>query len=264
LLAGFTGQLSFAHIAFSAIGAYTTGLLTLYTKIPVVVGVLTATLFAGVVGLGVGLLCLRLRKGYLLLVTFAFAEIVRRILFVEYKITGGDHGLKIPYLFGEFGSPLNYYTLLSMAVICVSFIFLILRSHIGLYLKSIREDEEAAAVMGLNVVRWKLTAFVVSSLIAGLSGAIYAHYIGVIHPDMLGLLEMGNITAMVVIGGIGTIVGPILGALFMELTSEIIRPILTYRFILFGTLMIIMMKYARGGLWATIRKRLKLAEKLRS
>jgi branched-chain amino acid transport system permease protein len=255
LLAGFTGQFSFAHIGFAMVGAYTSGLLCVYLGLPVALGLIAGSLFAGFIGFLLGLLCLRLSGEYLLLASFAIAEIFRRIVINEYNITGGTvRGLKVPFLFGDFASPLPYYLMWGMMVATTVFVYLLLRSRFGLYLKSIREDEEASAVLGVNVVRWKLFSFWSSSVIAGLAGGLLGHYIGVVTPLMLGLMEMGLVTAMVVIGGIGTIIGPILGAALIEITSESIREVGLYRFLLFGVLMILVMKFAPDGIWGRLRK----------
>jgi len=254
LLAGFTGQFSFGHLGFALVGGYASGLLTHYIGIPVALGIFIAGLSGAACGFLLGGVVLRLKGSYLFLVTYGFAVIVRRILLVEWEITYAVMGLKVPFLFGTVYSPFVYYLFWAFALITVSIIALILRSRIGLYLKAIREDEEAAAVLGVNVVKWKLFSFTLSSTIASISGAVYAHYLGIISPEVLSFLEMGLVTTMVVIGGMGTIIGPILGSTFIEVTSETIRPIGLYRFIIFGAIMILIMKFLRGGLWEAIQK----------
>jgi branched-chain amino acid transport system permease protein len=254
LLAGFTGQFSFGTVGFSMVGAYTSGLLCVYLGLPVGLGILAGILTTGATGYLIGVLCLRLRGSYLLLVTFAFAVIVQRIIWVNWEITRAAMGLQVPYLFGSYNSPFNYYSLWGVALATVVIIYLILNTRVGLFIKAIRDSEEAAMVLGVNVVRWKLFAFVVSSIMAGVAGSVFGHYIGLISPEVMGLLQMGLVTTMVVIGGDATIIGPVLGAILIEISSEAIRPIGDYRFLFFGAMMIVMARFVKGGLWDVIRK----------
>ena len=151
LLAGYAGQFSFAHMAFMAIGAYTSGILGKYWGLPPVVGIVAGTLVAGVAGLIIGALVLRFKPAYLALFTIAFSEILRTIIRGEADITRGDRGLHLEPLFGETVSKVPYYyTMLGLLVVSLVLMYWLASSRIGLYLRAIREDEEAAAARGVD------------------------------------------------------------------------------------------------------------------
>src|SRR5215510_12772514 len=168
LLAGYAGQFSLAHHTFAGIGAYTSALLSLYAGVPVLAGIGAGVVVAAVAGYGLGTLCLRMRAIYLALATWAFAESVRLLVAVEYPITRGDLGLKTAFL---------GLTLASLLVI-----WQIVHSRVGAYLRAIRDDEEAASVMGLDTFKWKRAAFVISAIFAAVAGGFQGHYIGLLSP----------------------------------------------------------------------------------
>ncbi|RMF94213.1 MAG: branched-chain amino acid ABC transporter permease [Nitrospinota bacterium] len=254
LLAGYTGQLSFAHAAFAGIGAYTAGLLSLHTPLPPVIGVFLGGVMAGVLGYILGIMGLRLRGPYLSLITLAFSEIVRIVVTVEHEITRGSLGLHIPPFFPEGTSPIiYYYGMLVLLLLSLLALSKIVHSHWGLYLQAIREDEEGAAVMGVDVVRWKIFAFVVSSFFAGLAGGYYGHFVRVVSPHLIFLSQMGLILAMTVIGGMGTLVGPVMGAIIVYFISEQVRDFGEYHLVLFSLLVILVMKFFREGLYGLLR-----------
>ena len=158
LLAGYAGQFSFGHMAFMAIGAYTTGLLGRYFNTSPLIGILLGTLTAGLMGLGIGALVLRFKASYLALFTIAFSEILRMLLNGESDITRGDQGLSVAPLFGgEIISRIPYYyVMLVLLVFCLLLMYWLANSRVGLFLRAIREDEEAAAARGVDVVRLSL------------------------------------------------------------------------------------------------------------
>ena len=193
--------------------------------------------------------------------TLGFSETVRLILQIEHDFTRGSLGLQIPYLFGE-GLPnhlLGYFVMLALAIITIGVLYLLVNSEKGLYLKAIREDEDVASAMGVELVKWKVNAFVISSLFAGLAGAIYAHlFVQVLAPQNLLLLEMGLILAMTIVGGLGTLTGPIIGAILLVIMWEIMRDVSPYaHMLLFATMVIIVMKFFRSGIFGLIASRLK-------
>ncbi|MCZ6872709.1 MAG: branched-chain amino acid ABC transporter permease [bacterium] len=260
LLLGYTGQLSFAHAAFAGIGAYTAGLLFKYTGLTPILGVLIGGLVAALLGYLLGIMCLRVSGPYLALMTLGFSEILRLVAQIEYKVTRGSLGLQVPYLFGGDGAThtAGYYTLLGLTLITLLVLYKLVHSEVGLYLKAIREDEGAAAVMGVDVVRWKVNAFVISSLFAGLAGGIYAHlFVRVVAPQMLLLSEMGLILTMTIVGGLGTLTGPILGALILVFLQEQVREISPQaHLLLFAILVIVVMKFFRQGIYGLIADQL--------
>mgnify|MGYP000106011674 FL=1 len=295
LLLGYAGQLSFAHAAFAGIGAYTSGLLSagflgdnfctslVENGLGVVSDLLCGenysrdfsygvhpgiSIFVGgavAAGIGwcLGRMCLRTRGPYLALMTLGFSETVRLILQIEHEYTRGSLGLRIPYLWTtDDGLPnhaVGYLNMLALTVITIVVLYYLVNSEKGLFFKAIREDEDVAAVMGVDLVKWKVNAFVISSGFAGLAGAIYAHlFVQVLAPQMLLLLEMGLILAMTIVGGLGTLTGPIIGAILLVVLWEFMRDISPYaHMLLFATLVIIVMKFFREGIFGLIARRLK-------
>jgi len=254
LIMGYTGLFSFAHVAFAGIGGYGASLLSINLNIPPVLGIIIGGGAAGFLGLLLGMLCLRLRGFYLCLVTWAFAVIIETLACTEYKYTGGTGGLVVPTLFRSTSGVPYYYVGLVMTVIMLYSTSKLINSRIGLYLRSIREDENATEVMGIDTVKWKVFSFVVSSFWAGIAGGFYAHYLGLIDPSIVGLDEMGKVIMMVVIGGIGTLVGPLVGAVFVTFISEFIRgTVAVFGMLVFSVIIILTMRFARGGLMGAVK-----------
>jgi branched-chain amino acid transport system permease protein len=170
-------------------------------------------------------LCLRLRKTYLALFTIAFAEIVRLIINAELDLTGGPMGLYFDALLATTSYVPYYYLILGLLLASLAFMYALANSRFGLFFRSIREDEEAAAAMGVNVVRYKIMAFVVTAMIAGLAGAVDHHFIGFIAPSELIIPRMSLVIAMAVIGGIESLIGAALGAIFIHFSLEWLQQI---------------------------------------
>jgi branched-chain amino acid transport system permease protein len=234
LLMGFGGQFSFAHMAFAGIGAYTTGLMARYLATNAVVGIIAGTLMAGLFGLLIGLLVLRLRKTYLALFTIAFAEICRLVLSAEKDYTEGPNGLPVPPLFPD-GLDLGfaqfskvsvippYYVMFILMLVTLALMSWLAASRFGLFLKAIREDEEAAEALGVNVVRYKILVFVITSMIAGLAGAARGHYVTVIAPNDMIILWMSIVITMAVLGGIESLVASAIGGIVVIFILEQLR-----------------------------------------
>ncbi len=225
LLAGYAGQFSFAHIAFMAIAAYASGILGRDLGWSPISGIIAGMLLAGFVGLIIGYLCLRLRRTYLALFTIAFAEIVRLVINAELDLTGGPMGLYFDGIIATTSYVPYYYLMLGLLLASLAFMYALANSRFGLFFRSIREDEEAAAAMGVNVVRYKIMVFVVTAMIAGLAGAVDHHFIGFIAPTELIIGRMSLVIAMAVIGGIESLVGAALGAIFIHFSLEFLQQI---------------------------------------
>ena len=253
LLAGYTGQFSLAHHTFAGIGAYTSALLVQRTGIPILVGVVAGAVVAAAVGYGLGSLCLRMRAIYLALATWAFAESVRLLVTVEYQITRGDLGLAAPLLFGTPRATPYYYLFLGLALLALLVAWQIVHSRIGAYLRAIRDDEEAAATMGVDTFKWKRFAFVVSAVFAAVAGAFQGHYIGLLSPTPMKFNEMATVIIMVITGGLRTFAGPALGAVFIELLSELLRRWGEIRMVLFALLVIAVVRLYPAGLVGLLR-----------
>jgi branched-chain amino acid transport system permease protein len=253
LLAGYTGQFSLAHHTFAGIGAYASTLLIQRTGIPILGGVVAGTVVAAAAGYGLGSLCLRMRAIYLALATWAFAESVRLLVAAEYQITRGDLGLTAPLLFGTPRATPYYYLFLGLAIAALLVAWQIVHSRIGAYLRAIRDDEEAAATAGVDTFRWKRFAFVISAVFAAVAGAFQGHYIGLLSPTPMKFNEMATIIIMVIVGGLRTLPGPALGALFIELLSELLRGWGEIRMVLFALLVIAVVRLYPTGLVGLLR-----------
>jgi branched-chain amino acid transport system permease protein len=250
LLAGYTGQFSLAPATFAMIGAYVTGLLGTYFGVPPLLGIVAAVVIAGIIGLVLGRVVLRLKGPYLALTTLSFAEILRLVASNSIDITRGDLGLPVPALFD---SRLGwYYLFLAVLAALLVGLYVLLRSKAGLFLQAIRDDEVAAARSGVDVVVWKTAAFALSAAASGFAGALYAHFAELVTPE-LGLIgQTGLIVSMTVIGGMGTLVGPLAGAFLVYVLSEWLRDVGGYQLVVFAALVVIFARFFRDGLWGIV------------
>lgn len=258
LLAGYAGQFSFGHMALMAVGGYTTGLLGRYLNTPPILGIILGTLMAGVTGLAIGALVLRFKASYLALFTIAFSEILRMVIKGESQITRGDQGLSVAPLFGEeiISRVPYYYTMLAVLLVCLLLMYWMANSRIGLFLRSIREDEEAAAARGVDIVRYKVLTFVVTSMIAGLAGGFFAHYITIITPNIMIIPQMGLVIAMAIIGGVESLLAAVFGGIIIQVGLEVLREFGAWRMVIFGMLLILTLRFARNGIIAPLLQRI--------
>jgi branched-chain amino acid transport system permease protein len=248
LLAGYTGQVSFAHAAFAGIGAYTSGILAAKLGLHPLLGLPIGVALAALVGLGLGALCIRMGGIYLSLTTLGFSEIVRLVITNEYEITRGTMGLKVPFLLGDYSKPVAFYVMLAAVVGVLLLVRWLLKSDLGLMFRAVQNDEVAAASLGVPVMRIRVTAFVISGAIAGLAGSLYGHYLMLITPHIPSLDLMFLVLAMTVIGGMGTFVGPIVGALFLELLAEYIRVWGEFHVLIFALVALAFARFLPGGI----------------
>jgi branched-chain amino acid transport system permease protein len=215
--------------------------------VPILAGIAAGAVLAAAVGYGLGTLCLRMRAIYLALATWAFAESVRLLIAVEYPITRGDLGLKTSVLFGAAPAP-YFYLFLGVALAALLVAWQVVHSRVGAYLRAIRDDEEAAAVMGVDTFRYKRLAFVISAVFAAVAGGFLGHYIGLLSPTPMKFNEMAIIIIMVIAGGFRTFAGPVVGAVVIELLSEALRPWGEIRMVLFALLVIVIARAYPSGL----------------
>ena len=267
LLAGTAGQFSFAHMALVGIGAYTSGLLGRDMGMTPLLGIVMGALLAGISGLIIGLLCLRLRRAYLALFTIAFSEILRITLLTEFKYTEGSNGLQLAQLYPGITAIAEYYIMLALLLSALALMYWLTGSRFGLFIRAMREDEDAAAAMGVNVTRYKILVFVITSLIIGLSGAVFYHQIGIITPNTMDLLQMSLVIAMSVIGGLESLLGAAAGAFLSRIGLELLREINVlglhiefgvWRYAAFGILLMFTLRFAQNGLLYPVLNRLFL------
>lgn len=232
-------------------------------------GIVLAILAGGIFGLVIGALVLRLRAAYLALFTIGFSEILRATLSAEIPVTRGQAGLELSPLFPHgitvFGRTFDaaskippYYAMLFLFLICLAIMAWIERSRFGLFIRSLREDEDAAAALAVNTVKYKMMIFVVTSMMAAAAGAFQAHYIGLITPNILTILQMSLVIAMAVIGGLESVVGAAIGAIIIEFALEFLRNSFTigpvtvnmtvWRLVFFGLLLMLTLRFWRNGL----------------
>ncbi|MDW7674204.1 MAG: branched-chain amino acid ABC transporter permease [Bacillota bacterium] len=245
-IVGFTGQLSMGHAAFYGIGAYTTALLTVNFGVSFWLALLFSALVAAAFGFLLGIPTLRLRGDYLAITTIGFGEIVRLVLVNWTSVTRGPAGIPgipSPSIFGYTlsSNTANYYLILAIVAITIFVFYRILNSRVGSGLQAIREDEVAAEAMGIDTTKLKIMAFTIGAFFAGLAGSFFASYIHYVSPDSFTYLESVIILCMVVLGGIGSIPGVIVGAIVLAALPEALRSIATYRYAIYGMLLIMMM-----------------------
>ena len=250
---GYSGQTCIGHAGFFCIGAYCEAILatrlglSFWMVLPIA-GIVTA-IFGGVVALPT----LKMKGIYLSIVTLGFSEIVRLVALNWEGLTGGPMGIKgipVPTIFGlQFsGSKTYYYIFLAIAVLFVFITGRVIRSRVGRAWTAIREDELAAKSLGVQTPFYKATNFMYGAFWAGIAGAAYAPYVRFIDSTMFSLDEGFNILSMVIIGGQGTLVGPVVGSVIVNLLTELLRPIGQWRMVAYGMLIILMMWWRPQGL----------------
>ncbi len=269
IVVGFAGLLDLGYVAFFAIGSYVTALLTSTSDlgmgmnfwVAVPIAVLAATL-AGII---LGVPVLRMRGDYLAIVTLGFGEIIRVLVRSDLlkPVIGGAQGiLKIgrPSIGGfEFVTPLHFYYLILLGCILAWFIAGRLRDgRIGRRWMAMREDEDVAEAVGINLVATKLLAFSIGAAFAGLAGALFAPRIGSVFPNSFELLISINVLAIVIVGGIGSLPGVVLGAFVLVGLPELLREFEEYRLLMYGILLIVMMLVRPEGLWPSAITRREL------
>ncbi len=248
LINGCAGQFSLGHAGFMGIGAYTSAAMTTLIPYPFFqshFGVGSATVVGGlaaaVAGYLVGLPSLRLKGDYLAIVTLGFGEIIR-IFFLNVQALGGARGIPgIPSLS-------NFFWVYVWVVITVIVLFRLNHSSVGRAILALRENEIAAEAMGINVARYKVVAFVISSFFGGIAGALFAHFQGFIDPNSFNFNRSVETVIMVVMGGMGSLSGSIIGATIVTLLPELLRIFEQYRMVIFSALLVSVMLLRPKGL----------------
>ncbi|MBI2095091.1 MAG: branched-chain amino acid ABC transporter permease [Candidatus Omnitrophica bacterium] len=262
---GFTGLLNLGYAAFFAIGAYTYALLNQHAGCPFWLGLPAAGIVSMVFGFLVGMPSIRVRGDYLAITTLGFGEIVRITFNNLDSITGGPNGIlgiDRPPGFSVNATP-YYYLLLVIVAVTAALLLRMEDSKIGRALVAIREDELAASCMGVPVLRIKLYAFGLSAFIAGVAGCVFASKQTIVTPDSFDFVLSVLILAMVVLGGMGNLWGAALGAVVLGLLPELLREFASYRMLIFGLIMILMMIFRPQGILggSLIRRELQTPRK---
>lgn len=257
LLMGYTGQVSLGQAGFMAIGGYTAGYLSINYGMEPIIGIAAGILLSLLSALVLSIVTLRLRGLYLALATLAFGLLVDSCAIGFIDITGGPSGMVgIPsFSIGAiyFDSPMSMYFLVVAIDILVLFaLFGALRSSFGRALQSIRSDQMAASALGINIVRYKLAAFMISAALASVSGSLLAYSFNFLSPDMVGTARSLELVSMLVIGGEGTLVGPVLGSVLLTMLPTIFQPLAIYKTFFSGALLILCFLYLPRGMYGVI------------
>jgi branched-chain amino acid transport system permease protein len=250
ILMGYAGQVSLGHAAFFGIGAYTSAILTQRYGQAFFVGLLAAILLTGVVGALLGLPSLRVRHDFLVLATMGVNFVVVA-LFKYMDFFGGALGvidIPTPRFFGITNDIPYLIFVWLYALFTLGVSWHLSKTWAGMALNAVRLDEDAAASVGVSVPRFKIIAFIVSAALAGGAGSLYAHYLKSLFPDTFSFLESIVILSMVVVGGVGTLRGPIFGAIVLRALPELLRGLQDYRFTVYGALLVVMMLFQPMGL----------------
>jgi branched-chain amino acid transport system permease protein len=250
LLAGMTGQFSLAQQTFAAIGAYTSGLLIVWLGFPLWLSMPCGVIVAAALGFILGRLVLRMRAIYLAIATWAFAETIHVLLTAAYQITRGEQGLSVPSLYGKLDPVLYYYTLLPVTALLVIGMYVLVRSPIGYFMRAIKDDELRAQTLGVDTTRVKVLVFTLTSGISGLAGVFYAHYMVTLSPQMTDFSEMAKLIIMVVVGGLGSFVGPLVGAPVVHVVLTYLEKYGEWDMVVFALIVIVLMRSYMGGLAA--------------
>jgi branched-chain amino acid transport system permease protein len=259
LINGFTGQFSIGHAGFMAVGAYSSAYFSVNYGARLaaamgdgtlgwIVALLAATLIgsacAAIAGLLVGVPSLRLKGDYLAIVTLGFGQII--VVFLNnIEAIGGARGYS--------GIPIvkSFFWIFLIAILTIVIVYNIVNSAFGRALISIREDELAAEAMGVNTTRYKVMAFVISSALAGAGGVLLAHFDGYLNPKSFEFIKSFEILIMIILGGLGSIVGSVLGAILLTILPEALRGFAQYRMVIYSLLLIILMITRPQGLLGT-------------
>jgi len=256
LLSGFTGQMNFGHALFFGVAAYTSALLNLHFSLPVWLSIPLGALGAVLAGLVIGVPCLRLRGPYLALATLAFPLILTGILFVFPGITGGELGVSgIDRLSSS--RLTDYYIVVTLMISLGFVMWKITDSKTGIIFHAIREDEVTARASGINTTKYKLLAFCLSGLFAGIAGGLYVHFMRIAGPSTLELMLSFQAILWAIFGGIATIYGPIAGVFILYPLLEFTRFMPEWRMLFFAVIVLIVLLFMPEGLITKVRDKIE-------
>ena len=257
LMIGYAGLINFGYAAFLAVGAYTSALGWFHYGVNPWLGLFLAGLTTGLIGFLVGVITLRLRGLYIALMTFFIGEAIRFTISNTPDFTRGMLGLSVapfPDILGiDFGREnilTYYYLLLALGGTIMVLIWWLVKSRFGLAFEALREDQLATQSLGLNTTKYKIYNFTIASFFAGIMGAFYAHYLGILSPtpEEFGVYRTVEILTITYVGGRGTLWGSLFGAFLLIGFQEYFRGLGPWRLVIFGTVLITVMLFARRGL----------------
>jgi branched-chain amino acid transport system permease protein len=256
---GYAGQLNLGQSAFYGLGAYVSTLLITKLGVPFWGAFAAGVAFAGLAGMILALFAVRLRGHYLAIASLGFAVIIHQILLNWISLTQGPLGIyaippppaiAIPGLFTiDFRNPVAlFYLVAGFALLTYFILDQLVRSPIGETLTAIREDDISASSLGINAAAWKVFAFGVGAAVGGAAGCFYATFVGTLVPDAFFITESFTILSMVIVGGMGTLIGPVWGAILLTLLPELLRGIGDLRLVVYGVALTLVVLFMPGGL----------------
>ncbi len=259
ILTGYTGITSFGHAGFFALGAYATAILSTRYGVPPILSIFFASFLTAIAGFIIGLPVIRISGIYLAMVTLGSAEFIRLLALNWDSLTGGAIGISnipaLSILGCYFKSESSLFFFLYAMLIISTFIFVrITNSRFGKSLIAIKDDEQAAESIGIPCAKNKLISFFISGFYSGLSGALYAHFDRFIHPATFTFSLSVLVLCMVILGGMGTVFGSILGAIVIVILLEYLQPLGVYRLFVYGMILTIMISYFPQGLIGILKE----------
>jgi branched-chain amino acid transport system permease protein len=262
LMVGYTRLVSFGHAAAYGLGAYASGYLLLHTSLSLPLAVLAASVLAGVVAIGVAWVCTLAKGVSFSMLTLAFAQLLYAVAFKWTSVTGASDGLAgIPRRAGPFGITVfqtkngYYYLVLACLLGAYAFCRSLVRSPFGAVLRGIRENEAKTLSLGYNTRLYKIAVVAISYALGGLAGALYSPFAGFANTELLFWLFSGQVLIMVIVGGAGTLIGPIIGAAFFMLVSNFLSSWTDSWALFFGAIFILFVLFAPEGIWGLLNRR---------
>lgn len=260
ILLGWAGQFAFAHVAFFGIGTYTTALLQARLGVPFVIGMPLGAALAGLIGLVIGFPATRLRTVYLALATFAFAEAAQWVFNAWDKVTGGPDGLRIsaPSVLGyATGSdPTAFPVMAAILALMIAATMYLTTSKLGRAMCAVRESEHVAAASGIDVNATKVAAFAISAIYAGVAGGMFTLFQSFVNPDVFSFGQIVLLLSMIVVGGLGSIPGVLIGVALLGLLPEIMRTtmraFLVWQEFGYGVILVLVIMFMPRGIWGMI------------
>ena len=260
---GYTGMLSFGHAAYFGMGAYTLGIVLIRLWENIWFGLFSALCMGGITALVLGYFCIKRRGIYFAMLTLAFAQLLFFIAFQWVDLTGGDNGLRnipavsvsLPGFSIDIQSPLRfYYFVLLFVVLSLLALNRILQSPFGHVLQAVRENEPRARSCGYDTSNVRWLAFIISGAISGLAGGFYALYLHFVGIDTLYWITSGQVVMMTLLGGMGTFIGPFIGAGVFLFLEDVLSALTRNWMIFLGTIFVLCVLFFPSGIWGTIKE----------
>lgn len=249
LMLGYAGMVSFGPAGLYAVGAYTTALLLVYTKIPFGLTLIAGPVMAGIASVIVGWFCVRLTHVYFSLLTLAFSQIIHTIIFGWYGFTKGDDGIVEIPIPGFLESITNYYYFsLIIVFICLLLLWMIVNSPFGKTLQALRENPERTESIGIHVRRYRLAAFVLSGFFLGIAGSLYCGFNKNVFPDYADMMKSTEMLVVCLLGGIYHFLGPVAGSIVYMFLDKLITSYTEYWPLVLGLVIIFLLIFLRGGI----------------